>query len=75
MARMTPASAPPGTLVLVLGHPAAPAVLGKLVDAPTTRGERYVDMGGPRPRRVPLRSLRLADGEPYAERDSPAGWS
>lgn len=58
--RMTPASAPPQTTVLVDREPGEPAVLGVLVDGPNGR-ERWVDLGGRQPVQVPVSQLRLAD--------------
>jgi hypothetical protein len=73
MARLTPATAPPGTPVLVPGRPHEPAVLGVLVGRPHSR-ERYVDLGGFAPKRIPVSRLRLADGPDESEATSPAGW-
>ena len=73
--KMTPATAPPQTTVLVRARPDEPAVLGVLVDGPTHRGgHRWVDLGGREPKRLPVSRLRLADGPGYDEATSQAGW-
>jgi len=73
MARLTPATAPRGTPVLVAGRPGDPALFGVLVDGPNNRF-RWVDLGGRDPQRVPMSRIRLADGPDESDAASPAGW-